>query len=142
MLGLWCLTPLSTMFKLYRGSQFIDGGIRSTQRKPPTCRKLLIKLFHILLYQVHFAWVGFELSTSNGGWSFNRNQSVIHIYLIFVSFKSILVFKYRLGYLWWSALFTTRYWQIMTNLCVIICLTVCSIAVPTHQACKFYISCW
>ena len=31
--------PLSTIFQLYHGGQFIGGGNRSTLRKPPTCRK-------------------------------------------------------------------------------------------------------
>ena len=40
--GLWCLTPLSTIFQLHR------GGNRSTRRKPQTCRKSLTNL--ILLF--------------------------------------------------------------------------------------------
>jgi len=39
--GLWYLTPLSTLFQLYLSVSFIDGEIRSTRRKPPTCRKSL-----------------------------------------------------------------------------------------------------
>ena len=42
-LGLWCLTPLSTIIQLYRivAVSFIGRGNRSTRRKPPTCRKFL-----------------------------------------------------------------------------------------------------
>ena len=42
-LWLWRLTPLSTIFHLYRGVSFIGGGNMSTRRKPPTCRKSLTK---------------------------------------------------------------------------------------------------
>jgi len=32
-LGLWCLTPFSPIFQLYREVIFIDRGNRSTRRK-------------------------------------------------------------------------------------------------------------
>ena len=64
-LGLLCLTPLSTIFQLYRGDQLcwwrkkpptchksltkLNHIMLCTQRKPPTCHKSLTKLYHIML---------------------------------------------------------------------------------------------
>ena len=59
-LGLWCLTPLSAIFQLYSGGKFYWW------RKPPTCRKSLTNfiIYIVMLYWVHLAWAGFELTTS------------------------------------------------------------------------------
>ena len=54
-LGFWCLTPLSTIFQLYRGSQ-----------KTTDLPQVTDELDHIMLYRVLLAWTGFQTDNVNG----------------------------------------------------------------------------
>ena len=48
LVGLWCLTSLST-FSYIMVVSFIGGG---NKRKPPTCHKSLTNFYHVMLYWV------------------------------------------------------------------------------------------
>ena len=58
--GLWYLTPLSTIFQLYRGGKFYWWWKPEYGDYP---EKITDQFYHIILYWVNLAWEGFELAT-------------------------------------------------------------------------------
>ena len=92
--------PLSTIFQLFRGSQFYWWMKPYYPEKTTNLRQVTDKFYHIMLCRIHPVCMGFELTTLvvMGTDCIGSIKSNYHM----ITTKAVLIFFYKLGQVWYT----------------------------------------